>query len=57
MEEEFNVEKSKPLDYDRLIAENKRKLTTLIDISPVSNKHATRFQTVCGECSTQCHTC
>ncbi|KAK8821588.1 hypothetical protein WA556_002037, partial [Blastocystis sp. ATCC 50177/Nand II] len=31
VEEEFNVEKSKPLDYDRLIAENKRKLTTLID--------------------------
>ena len=57
MEEEFNVEKSKPLDYDRLIAENKRKLTTLIDIFPVSNKHATHFQTVCGECSTQCHTC
>ena len=40
MEEEFNVEKSKSLDYDRLIAENKRKLTTLINIFPVSNKHA-----------------
>lgn len=57
MDREFVMTESEALNYDELIASNTRKLTRMVEICPVFNRHAIRSQTLCDAYSTRFRTC